>query len=118
MKMAVYRAASSPCSNLPVRYVFMLKFDFERMDITCMSIEIPPKPSKNEHMIIFIDRYWVCKLATMFTPDVSSIIPVNILFVNSFGIYIFSNIEPIALNIFNSFIIDRNTENKTINPPI
>ena len=42
---------------------------------TCKATDNPPSPSKNEHIITFVDIYLEEIIETSFTPFVSSIIP-------------------------------------------
>ena len=85
-------------------------------------IEIPPKPNKNEQIIIFVDMHLLGIEAIEQIPFVSSNIPVitpsEKLFdmPNTFnnGDKVFPNISKILL----LFKIDIITEKRTINPPI
>lgn len=44
---------------------------------TCNATESPPKPSKNEQIITFVEIYFDAIKETFFTPLVNSIIPLK-----------------------------------------
>ena len=97
--------------------------DFEIILSTCSIIEIPPKPSKKEHIIILIEIHLLGIPLINFTPFVSSIIPETmevdmlVLFIPNIlkiGVTILENMCKIPL----LFKIDIITLNKTTNPPI
>ena len=122
MKIYVYVAAIIPWSSFPTIYFFMERSVFEIILKTWSNTEIPPKPSKKAHNIIFIEIFFVAIDAISDTPFVSSIIPDIIGLANLIGIL--SNFKmgykmyDIASNILLLFNIDIATENITTKPPI
>lgn len=122
MKIYVYVAAIIPWRSFPTIYFFMERSVFETILKTWSNTEIPPKPSKKAHNIIFTEILLVAIDVISETPFVSSIIPDIIGLANVIGIL--SNfkmgykIYDIASNILLLFNIDISTENITTNPPI
>ena len=89
---------------------------------TCNIIEIPPKPSKKEVKIIFIDIFLICILEIKLIPFVISKKPVNSPQINDWSIFKkLKRGENIKIAIFCIpllFKIDIILEKITTNPPI
>ena len=107
---------------MPIIYGFIEISDVDVILNTCSKIEIPPKPSKKLHIIIFTDIALNGILDIIETPFVSSTIPEKRPFAKEAGRLNFSSkgdtIKLKKSNILVLLRIDIITLNSMTNPPI